>query len=819
MKRKYFSIILIIILILGASMAWGSSETTNLKLTKPGKGDRNWGQTVNDNMDKIDSEIATIRSKSDDLPEVYVYTGTFNSTTGYQITLPKAVGSVNEYAVKVTPTSRAGAIGDIYVTKTTSNFTVKCSEANTTDTFTASLYYIGDVSAYGSSIYRKWYVSPNSNITDHADSSQTGSLAWVQAQISTDQAAVELVGNKVYQLRQNLTINDNIQLNFQKGGIIDTDFSIRDSNYQWNLSGLGTNEYYLQASGGGNPNVSQPAVAIENNEQMAEGNAGSLSAGEWDWNDNDSLGYTTIYVRLSDSADPDGKPADYVEAGYTLTLNCIIDQTPNQKFMGNGIVAGNPVVEATIPEWWGAIGDGTTEDYTAVNAALTHWYQRTLPGVFRFLSGKDYLVSTAISKTLTKNLQGAWTIEGYGSKITSGVTSGTLFTLTTPSSGAQHFSFRGLEIYGSGSGDSLLTLNGGDDINKYFYGVSVRDVYLVNFEGKGLSILGNFFESSIENVHARGKSTNTTGYGIYAYNGGGTGVVSSVTIRNCVTDYGLYGIYVKTPTGDVKVQECTSIRAQQYGIFLESNFGSQALNNHLEQNWQSVSSVAQGQAGLYVVGSGSLIGNYGVGNYQANVVRVSVAANAHMTIVEGLGHSPVTHYAYITGGVDSTVTLIGNLDYWENDDAPNVKISRIGYTYKNLELVATSGTGEDDLMSYTLPDDNLGKTEGLRITAFGQKGGSAGNKTIKFYFGSTVIAFHAAANNTNDWRFVAEILNYRDDTDQYISWVGYDGSTVTQGYDQAAEDTTGGDITIKFTGECADAADTVYQNALIIERF
>lgn len=321
MKRKSFSTIISIVVFLVAGFAWGSSETTNLKLTKPGKGDRNWGQTINDNMDKLDTGYGTMVTISDDLPEVYIYTNTFNGSTGRQISLPKSVDAINEYDVKITPTSRGAAIGDIYVTKTTSNFTVKCSENNTTDTFTASVYYIGDVTSYGGSIYRRWYVSPDSSITDHANASTTGSIAWVQAQIGSSPAIIETPSNKTYQIKNNLTLNDNILYQPQMGAIIDTDFSIRDSNYQWDLSGSGTSEYYLQASGGGNPNVNQPAVAIEDNAQMIEGNAGNLAAGEWDWNDNDSLGYATVYVRLSDSTDPDSKAVDYVEARYILSVN------------------------------------------------------------------------------------------------------------------------------------------------------------------------------------------------------------------------------------------------------------------------------------------------------------------------------------------------------------------------------------------------------------------------------------------------------------------------------------------------------------------
>jgi hypothetical protein len=45
----------------------------------------------------------------------------------------------------------------------------------------------------------------------------------------------------------------------------------------------------------------------------------ALTAGTWDYADNDTLGFSTIYVRLSDGADPDSKADGYVQSrGCTL---------------------------------------------------------------------------------------------------------------------------------------------------------------------------------------------------------------------------------------------------------------------------------------------------------------------------------------------------------------------------------------------------------------------------------------------------------------------------------------------------------------------
>ena len=88
--------------------------------------------------------------------------------------------------------------------------------------------------------------------------------------------------------------------------------TIRSAAYKWTLSGSGTNEYYLEAIGGGDPGLEEPDNVQEDGTNMTEATAGSLTAGQWDWGDNDALGYSTVYVRLSDSTDPDTKEANYV---------------------------------------------------------------------------------------------------------------------------------------------------------------------------------------------------------------------------------------------------------------------------------------------------------------------------------------------------------------------------------------------------------------------------------------------------------------------------------------------------------------------------
>lgn len=93
--------------------------------------------------------------------------------------------------------------------------------------------------------------------------------------------------------------------------------SLRTAAYAWTASGSGTNEYYLRTAASGDPGFiatppSTSGVYI-NGSSATKGSLGSLSAGTWGFGDNDTLGYSTVYVRLSGGGDPDAQVADHVQ--------------------------------------------------------------------------------------------------------------------------------------------------------------------------------------------------------------------------------------------------------------------------------------------------------------------------------------------------------------------------------------------------------------------------------------------------------------------------------------------------------------------------
>lgn len=126
--------------------------------------------------------------------------------------------------------------------------------------------------------------------------------------------------------------------------------SVRNDNYTWTASGSGTAEYYLRTAASGDPGfINKPDLVFIAGTQRVEGTAGSLTNLQWDYADNDTLGYSTLYIRL-DAGDPDSQLPDYVT----------FKQLPKESD------------DVRIPAGSGAITSGLTA-FASVN--LGSWYR------------------------------------------------------------------------------------------------------------------------------------------------------------------------------------------------------------------------------------------------------------------------------------------------------------------------------------------------------------------------------------------------------------------------------------------------------------
>ena len=135
--------------------------------------------------------------------------------------------------------------------------------------------------------------------------------------------------------------------------------------------------------------------------------------------------------------------------------------------------------------------------------------------------------------------------------------------------------------------------------------------------------------------------------------------------------------------------------------------------------------------------------------------------------------------------------------------------------HANTTAVGNVGAGEDDLMTYSLPANTLSANgKGVRITACVTYAANGNTKTIKLYFGSTVLVTRSAGDNGSFIKLEGYVTRTGASTQEASGFLYFtNGSALTRS--TPAEDTTGA-ITIKMTGE-ATSNDDIVQRVLIVE--
>lgn len=253
----------------------------------------------------------------------------------------------------------------------------------------------------------------------------------------------------------------------------------------------------------------------------------------------------------------------------------------------------------------------------------------------------------------------------------------------------------------------------------------------------------------------------------------------------------------------------------------------------------------------------SSIGHNTAGNYGGRVYAWTVGGVGGVTISDPLGSAwPLSVRAGAllavdasssTGAGDSgfkkSAASGGNFSYQYDgtevlrDDGTNVRwlqsrkpgiYNAIGDTSAvatfggaqavNATAGSNVGTGEDDLQSITLLANSLTENgDRVEIQAAGSFAANGNNKTVKLYFGSTVIfGTGAAAFNGGFWSLRASVVRTGAATQISVAtWIGSTlvSSNVTVATPSATLSST---VTIKVTGEATDNND-ITSSLLIVD--
>jgi hypothetical protein len=139
-------------------------------------------------------------------------------------------------------------------------------------------------------------------------------------------------------------------------------YSLRTVAVAWTVStGGGTNEYFVRTAGLGDPNLQEPLNVWENGppaatggseSKMTKGTVTSLAEGEWGWGDADTLGYSTVYVRLTSPArpNPDSEAEQYVFINIQMAILNGSGSGTDWKYKVSSVKA-ETYEESLVQEW------------------------------------------------------------------------------------------------------------------------------------------------------------------------------------------------------------------------------------------------------------------------------------------------------------------------------------------------------------------------------------------------------------------------------------------------------------------------------------
>jgi hypothetical protein len=185
-------------------------------------------------------------------------------------------------------------------------------------------------------LYGKAYTRPGTEFlsTTYKDDKK---VRLIPFQFSVTQTYMIELGDYYYRI-----IKDGAYVVWPSG--MGTDI-VEAATFQWTQRGA-SQTYYLEALGGGDPGLAsgKPVTIYEDvggadtelPEAYFSDTLGLEVAGTWAWGDYDSLGFDTVYVRLTGNGDPDAQADGYLEAGYIVT-------------MLGGASGGSPFLEADLP--------------------------------------------------------------------------------------------------------------------------------------------------------------------------------------------------------------------------------------------------------------------------------------------------------------------------------------------------------------------------------------------------------------------------------------------------------------------------------------
>lgn len=141
-----------------------------------------------------------------------------------------------------------------------------------------------------------------------------------------------------------------------------------------------------------------------------------------------------------------------------------------------------------------------------------------------------------------------------------------------------------------------------------------------------------------------------------------------------------------------------------------------------------------------------------------------------------------------------------------------------GIVSSQFTPVSNVSTTETDLLTYTLPAGALSANgAGLRITAWGTLAANGNTKTVRVYFGASVVTTLASTNNNVAWKSTAVVTRVTATTQVAMGDTYFGALAIADGRTTSPTETLSGSLVIKVTGQSGTGSGDVTNIGLTVE--
>ncbi|MHA1304356.1 MAG: right-handed parallel beta-helix repeat-containing protein [Candidatus Heimdallarchaeaceae archaeon] len=427
-----------------------------------------------------------------------------------------------------------------------------------------------------------------------------------------------------------------------------------------------------------------------------------------------------------------------VNTNVTVTINGSIDAGLWQIFDGDGEITGSPKIEAVYPEWFGAKGDGVTDDTEAIQKTIdTNLVDKI------FLSNLYFVSSTIKIITADISIIGA-------SQHSSGLIGSTNMTgpiLQIGEEGItprpQNFVIEKIRIDGNSN-----TNTGNHGIYLFASMSSIKDCYILRCGG----------------------------YGIYAYRAW-TNWVSN----NQIYGNGSGGVYFDVACHNFTLNSNEINWNKGYGVYVTSSMNVRIVYNGIEENdYEGIAIIGGPVATRETVVMGNYFENNGKATDHEYVIRINRSGGEVSNCVVAFNYmegTPTTIYC-----VEGSGLLMLNLHatYKLGWEGARFFIFDNG----NIDTISSNPSRYGSILDFSDNDGIRVKGRNIKFSIGTQEGDSSTFGTLfsvegrhieshfpTLYIGDIVHKWVSAVPTSGNWTRASIVYNTAPTAGGYIGWV------------------------------------------------